>query len=254
MTPPANRSDRSGAKEVTLLPEAQAELVHAQGAVDLELAAAIAAAARLPLQNERLRVEHEARAEDLRAIRARIVAAADGERRRLERDLHDGAQQRLATLAVALEVARLQASARDTAEREMPALAAAQGEVRSALRALREIAGGLVPPVLADEGLAQAVAALAETAAVRLREPLPAGRFAPEIEATAYHVVTEAVRRSQPETVTVRAACSDERLTLTIDGEAVQPVDLVALDDRVGSLGGILRVTSHAIAAEFPCA
>ena len=126
-----------------------AELFHRPGLLaDPAVVAAVAESAGLALRSERLQAELRARLEELRAIRGRIVAAGDAERRALERDLHDGAQQRLATLAVALEVARRRADGERAAT-----LAEAQAEVRAALAALREVAHGLVPPVLADEGL-----------------------------------------------------------------------------------------------------
>ena len=171
----------------------EAELFHRPDLLDdPEIVAAVAESARLALRGERLHAELQARLEDLRAIRGRIVAAGDGERRRLEHDLHDGAQQRLATLAVSIEVARTRASGDRAAT-----LAAALNDVRAALAALREVAHGLVPPVLADEGLGPAVEAFAETAdaCVVVAGPLTAERFAPEVEATAYQVITEAVRR-----------------------------------------------------------
>jgi len=182
-------SPRRG-QEVTKLHDADAvlaEVAHAPGLLDdPSLVGAIASAARLALHNERLHAELRARLEDLRAMRGRIVSAGDAERRQLERDLHDGAQQRLATLAVSLEVARMRA----TSDRES-ALALAHADVRAALAALRTVAHGLVPPVLADEGLARAVEAFAETAdaEVWVPDPLPADRFAPELEATAGSLV-----------------------------------------------------------------
>ncbi|WP_053226699.1 histidine kinase [Solirubrobacter soli] len=240
-------------RELTPLPEGRAELAHAPGAVDAGLAAAIAAAARLPLHNERLRAEQVVRAAQLRAIRARIVAASDAERRRLERDLHDGAQQRLATLAVTLEVARLRAERTAGGSRDAGALLAAQGQVRAALAALRDIAGGLVPPVLADEGLARAVEAFAEAADVRIDGPLPEGRFPPEIETTAYRVLTESIRHAEPAGAAVHAVRERGRLRLRVTGVAVERVDLVALDDHVGALGGALEAAPGTISAELPC-
>ena len=126
-----------------------ADVYHSRGLLDdPAIAAATASAARLALHNEGLRAELLARVEDLRAMRCRIVAAGDGERRQLERDLHDGAQQRLATLAIALESARR----RGTEGEHAAALASAHAEVRAALAELREIAHGLVPAVSGRRG------------------------------------------------------------------------------------------------------
>jgi signal transduction histidine kinase len=183
------------------------------------------------------------------------VAAGDAERRRLERDLHDGAQQRLATLAVSLEAARARASGEHGA-----LLARACTEVRQTLAAMRDVAHGLMPAVLADEGLAAAVEAFAETAdaEVWVPEPLPAERLEPAVETTAYHVVCETVRRSGQTEATVRAVRQDGHLVLRIDTADPPAGDLLDLDDRVGALGGTLRVErsngpSHVV-AELPCA
>jgi signal transduction histidine kinase len=233
-----------------------AEVAHAPGLLDDPAAvSAIASAARLTLRNERLHAELRARLEDLRAMRGRIVAAGDAERRRLERDLHDGAQQRLATLAVSLEAARAHAGGEQAAT-----LAHACTEVRETLAAMRDVAHGLIPAVLADEGLAPAVEAFAETAdaEVWVPEPLPPERLEPAVETTAYHVVCEAVRRAGQTEATVRAVRENGRLVLSIDTADPPVGDLVDLDDRVGAIGGTLRVErsngkSHVV-AELPCA
>ncbi len=227
---------------------ALAELQHDPGRLDdPALAPVIASAARLALHNERLGAELLARAEDLRAVRARIVGVADSERRRLERDLHDGAQQRLATLAITLESAR-----RRSEPRRAAALLDAHAEVRGALGELREIAHGLVPAVLADEGLGPAIEALGETADLRVTGPLLEDRFAPEVEATAYHVVAEAARHGGAD---VAVTVTGGRLILSIDAVVPAPESLVELDDRVGALGGVLRVEGERrLVAELPCA
>jgi signal transduction histidine kinase len=230
---------------VSALHDGEELLAHTPRLLD---GAAIASAARLPLRNERLQAELRTRLGDLRAMRGRIVAAADGERRQLERDLHDGAQQGLASLAVAVEAAR--------ARTDDPSLAQARAEIRGALAALREVAHGLVPAVLADEGLAEAVAAFAETvdALVHLPDALPPGRLAPEVETTAYHVIVEAVRRAESGEATVRAARGDGRLVVSIDAVMPPADQLQDLDDRVGALGGELRIDPVSLVVELPCA
>src|SRR3954471_12661086 len=110
--------------------------------------------ANLTLQHERLHAARRARLEKLRASRGRIVAAADRERQALERDLHDGAQQRLVALALAIRLAR-----RDAGDTLDAALAQAEDEVRAAVVDLREVAHGLFPTVLVDEGLGPALEA-----------------------------------------------------------------------------------------------
>ena len=137
---------------------------------DSGLADEVASAVRLALENERLHAELRAQLEELRASRARIVEAGDIERRRLERDLHDGAQQRLVTLSLAVGLAIAEHG-------DDPKLARAQQELRLLLAELRELAHGIYPVALAEEGLAAAVEALAEQSrvAVRLRPPTPGG-------------------------------------------------------------------------------
>src|SRR5256714_5054802 len=135
--------------------EEVALLAHRRGLLDDPvLAEEVAATARLALENERLQAQTRADLEDLRASRARIVESGDAERRRLERDLHDGAQQRLVGLSLGLRLARLRL-------RPDPAVLLrideAETEVRTALAELRELANGLFPAVLADEGLAAAL-------------------------------------------------------------------------------------------------
>jgi signal transduction histidine kinase len=233
-----------------------AEIMHAPGLLDDPTAvSAIASDTRLTLRNERLHAELRARLEDLREMRGRIVAAGDAERRRLERDLHDGAQQRLATLAVSLEVARARATGDHGAT-----LARACAGVRATLAATRDVAHGLIPAVLADEGLAPAIEAFAETAdaEVWVPDPLPPDRLEPAVEATAYHVVCETVRRAGQTEATIRAVRDDGRLVVSINIADPPAGDLVDLDDRVGALGGKLRVErsdgASQIVAEFPCA
>ena len=233
-----------------------AELAHEPGLLDDPAAvSAIASAARLTLRNERLHAELRARLQDLRAMRARIVAAGDAERRRLERDLHDGAQQRLATLAVSLEVTRARATGAHGAT-----LARACTDVRATLAAMREVAHGLIPAVLADEGFAAAIEAFAETAdaEVLVPDPLPPDRLEPAVEATAFHVVCEVVRRAGQTEATIRAVREDGRLVLSIDSADPPAGELVDLDDRVGAVGGTLRVQrsdrESQIVVELPCA
>jgi signal transduction histidine kinase len=248
-----------GGQQVTELRDGEltlAALAHAPELLpDPAAVSAIASAARLTLRNERLHAELRARLEDVRAMRARIVAAGDAERRRLERDLHDGAQQRLATLAVSLEAAR----ARSTGE-HAATLAQACTQVRATLAAMRDVAHGLMPAVLADEGLAPAIEAFAETAdaEVWVPDPLPLDRLEPAVEAVAYHVVCEAVRRAGQTEATIRAVREDGRLVVVIVTADPPAGELVDLDDRVGALGGTLRVErsngkSHVV-AELPCA
>src|SRR5215470_124860 len=167
-----------------------AALIH-DPALDAGLVRAAGAAAGMAIANERLRAEVRAQLEQVRASRQRIVEAGDRERRRVERNLHDGAQQRLATLA--LELAML----RDRAASD-PAMAAsldqAAAELKQAIAELRELARGIHPAILTEDGLPAAVEALADRSApqVRVRADFDA-RLPGPIEATAYFVVAEAL-------------------------------------------------------------
>jgi len=227
------------------------------------LVEAACAAAGLALENERLQVELRAQLEELHSSRARLVAAGDAERRRLERDLHDGAQQRLVGLALRL---RLAARAADAPTAAM--LDQAMDELGFALAELRELARGLHPALLTDHGLAAAIQSLAA------RAPLPvdvevavAGRLAPQIEAAAYFLVAEALTNvakhadASAAAVQVEAAAERLRIEVTDDGRGgaaiAQGSGLSGLADRLAALDGRLRVQSPAgggtrLLAEIP--
>ena len=146
----------------------------------------------MALEHSRLQAEVQAQLEQVRASRARIVEAGDAERRRLERDLHDGAQQRLVTLSLALGMARDRVTGADPQLRSL--IESASNEAREALVELRELARGIHPAVLTETGLAGAIQALAERTPVATTiAAVPRGRFPAPIEATAYFVVSEAL-------------------------------------------------------------
>jgi signal transduction histidine kinase len=215
-------------------------LAHRPGLLDDPgLVDEIAATARLALENERLQAQVRAQLEDLRASRTRIVEQGDAERRRLERNLHDGAQQRLVSLALSLRLARLGCES----ETDAAALEQAEAEVRQALAELRGLAHGLYPAALTEEGLGAALEALAEQAASPLAlGPLPRERFDPKVEAAAYFVVAEILKRSGPGRVAVDAARGDGRLVLKIVTDQQPPRELTDLEDRIGALDGQLFV------------
>jgi len=232
-----------------------AMLLHRRDLVDnLELVEEVASAARLALENERLQAEVRAQLDDLHSSRVRIIEAGDAERRRLERDLHDGAQQRLVGLSLALRLLRGQLGTDQD-----PELAArldeAEAELRRAVAELRELAHGIHPAVLSDEGFAAAVEALAEGTPAPLRiTALPNERFSPAVETAAYLVVAEAAKAG---TAHVSAKRHDDALVVDVDTEA-EPDGLVDLEDRVGALDGRLAVErAHGggvrIRAEIPC-
>ena len=139
-------------------------LTHKPGLLDDgALVDELTAGARLGLENERLHAELLAQLADLRASRKRIVTTGDAERRRLERDLHDGAQQRLVALALGLRTARLHLETKPDADMALVGrVQTAEDELRDTVVALRKLAVGIFPAVLADEGLAAALDALAE--------------------------------------------------------------------------------------------
>jgi signal transduction histidine kinase len=229
-----------------------AVLVHRTGLLDNpELIEEVASAARLALENERLQAEARAQLEDLRSSRARIIEAGDAERRRLERDLHDGAQQRLVGLSLALRLLQTRFEPGD--DRQLGLLTEAETELAKAVSELRELAHGIHPAVLSDEGLPAAVEALAEEAALRIAA-LPQERFAPAVETAAYLVVAEAAKTGAAR---VRAERRDGALVVDIEAEA-EPEGLLDLEDRVGALDGRLDVERAAgggvrIRAEIPC-
>lgn len=268
LTLPPEGAERS----VTLLERAGqpvAALIH-DAAVDdnPELVEAAAAVARLALENERLQAEIKAQLQQVRASRARIITTGDAERRRIERDLHDGAQQRLVTLSLVLGLARDQAAATaDSALEEV--LDEAAEQLRMALAELRELARGIHPAVLSQAGLHAAIESLADRLPVAVIVAYgPVMRFEPAIEAAAYFVVAEAltnvVKYAHANVVHVRVTYSDGHLTMEVMDDGVGGADpsrgsgLVGLMDRVGALAGRLDVASEPgrgsrVTATLPC-
>lgn len=213
----------------------------------------VVSAARLALQNEQLQAEVRAQLEDLRASRARIVETADAERRRLERDLHDGAQQRIVALSLGLQLLRSQLGSVPDPEREAR-LAAAQSKLQQGLAELRELAHGIYPAVLGDEGLAAALEALAEQADVPIRlEALAEGRFPTAVENAAYFTILEAIEGSEAASLWIEH--EDDRLVVRVRSSTngAQP-DRTEIADRVGALDGRLTERDGEIRAEIPCA
>ena len=194
-----------------------------------------------------------ARLEELRSSRARIVEAADAARRRIERDLHDGAQQRLVSMALEVRLAR----ARVAREPESAAgfLEHLGEELAEASAELRELARGIHPAVLTDRGLAAAISALASRAPVPVEVvELPEDRFAAATEATAYFTVAEALtnvaKYAQATHATVRVASETDTLVVEVRDDGVGGADagngsgLSGLSDRVGACEGTLSVSS----------
>jgi len=226
----------------------------------------VAAAAGLAMENERLQAQLRARVEELRTSRARIVEAGTHERRRLERNLHDGAQQRLVALSLTLRLA--QGKVHDQPETADQLLSAAQEELNLALAELRELARGIHPAILSDRGLPAALEALAGRAsiAVDLTE-LPGERLPEPIEAAAYFVVAEALTNvvkyahASQATVSVKRRNGSAIVEVADDGiggaDPGRGSGLRGLADRVSALDGRMEIQSPAgagtrLRAEIP--
>jgi len=223
-------------------------VAHRRGLLDdPQLVDELATTARLAIDHERLQATHRARLEELRASRERIVATADRERRALERDLHDGAQQGLVTLGLSIRLARRHRPEEDAG------LAGAEEHVRAAVVDLREVAHGLFPTVLADEGLGPAIDVLSEQAPRLVARRLPDARFPDAVESAAYFATREALRLTERE-VAVDAVAEDGRLWLTIAADGAIDGALTQIQDRVGAAGGTVTTRAGELRLEMPCA
>jgi signal transduction histidine kinase len=220
-------------------------VLHRRGLLDdPQLVAQLATTARLAIDHERLRAARHARLSELRASRERIVATADRERRALERDLHDGAQQRLVTLGLAIRLAR------HTSDHE--ALAEAEERVRAAVVDLRKVAHGLFPLVLEEEGLGPAIDVLSEQSPRLVALRLPDGRLPAAVESAAYFAAHEALRLSDGD-VTVDALAQDGHLRMTIAAGGELDGAITQIQDRVGAAGGTATVRAGELLLEMPC-
>jgi signal transduction histidine kinase len=234
---------------------------------DPGLVRAVAATARMTIENERLHAEVRAQLEEVRASRARIVAFGDAERRRVERNLHDGAQQRLVNLSLALGIARSQVGTASDQELAL-ALDEAAAELRLAVAELRELARGIHPVILSEAGLGPALASLAERSPIPVTvTAAPPGRLPRHVEETAYYVaceaLTNAAKHAQATAVTIGARSLDGRLLVEVgdDGAGGANPDgsgLRGLADRVAALDGQFRIHSPPgegtkVTAVLPC-
>jgi signal transduction histidine kinase len=252
--------ERDGARVAALLHDPSLE-------EEPELLAAVAAALSISLENAHLHVEIRARLEELRGSRARIVESAQDERQRLERNLHDGAQQRLVALSLDLGLLEEQlAGDRSATER----VHKARREVGASLHELREIARGIHPAVVTGHGLAVALEQLVARAAVpiRLTVEVP-GRLSEAIEVASYYVVAESLtnvsKYAQASEATVEVSRSKGFVLVEVADNGIGGADtergsgLRGLADRVEALDGRLRVWSPTgggtrVQAEIPCA
>jgi signal transduction histidine kinase len=204
--------------------------------------------------------------EELRESRTRIVAAQDEERRRIERDLHDGAQQRFVNAMLSVGMAQaVEGPNRPSAE----LLEQATREMQAGLSELRALARGLHPPLLTDEGLPVAIASLADRSPILTTVTIHADRrYAEPVEVTAYFVVAEALanaaKHSRASTIAIRLDEVDGKLCVEVEDDGVGGVDpqrgsgLIGLQDRAAAVGGLLAFDSDGhgtiVRAEIPCA
>jgi signal transduction histidine kinase len=240
---------------------------NAELAQERDLVQAVGATAALTLENERLAAELHARVDELRASRARIVTAGYAERQRLERDLHDGAQQRLMALGINLRLAR-DLVASDTQE-AAALLDASLEELNQATRELRELARGIHPAVLTERGLEAALNGLAGRSPVPVDVvETPAERLPSPVESAVYFVVAEALtnvaRYAQARAVRVIVVRSSGHVAVLVSDDGVGGADpangsgLRGLSDRVTALDGHLELTSAngygtILRATIPC-
>ena len=209
---------------------------------------AVGSVARMALENERLSAQVRAQLEEVRASRQRIVQAGDAERRRVERDLHDGAQQRLVALAMRLDAAR------GTTTDARALIDATTAELGVAIREVRQLARGLHPTILTEAGLRSAIEALAERTPLPVEVEASADRYPATVEAAAYFVVAEALTNvaryagATHAAVTVRS--EGDHLTVEVRDDGQGGADPAAgsglrgLADQVAAIGGTLEVSS----------
>ena len=232
-----------------------------------ELVDSVCAAAGLTLENERLQAELRARLTELQASRARLVEATEAERRRIERDLHDGTQQRLVSIAMSLGL--LESKLPGKPSQAQPIVRETRQALAAALDELRELTQGIHPTILAERGLPVALDELCHRAALPTHLQLDLScRLPDQVESAAYFVVSEALtnatKHSHGSEVRVKAACAAGLLTIEVADDGIggaaagHGTGLRGLTDRVEALGGTLTVSSPpgrgtTLRAEFPC-
>jgi signal transduction histidine kinase len=231
-----------------------------------ELLAAVTAAAGIAVENARLQADLRARLEELRGSRARVIDAAQKERQRLERNLHDGAQQRLIALSLQLSLleARLEGDSDATIQLDQ-----ARREIALSLEELRDVARGIHPAVLSGHGLQVALESIVARASVPVRLTVELeGRLQERLEVVAYYVVSESLaniaKHARATRATVAVGRRDGDMVVEVVDDGIGGADtergsgLRGLADRVEALGGRLRVwTPHGggtrVKAEIPC-
>ena len=231
-----------------------------------ELVEAVSAAAGIAIENGRLHVELRARLEELRGSRSRVLEAGQNERQRLERNLHDGAQQRLIALSLDLSLLEQELAADGGASER---LAQARQEIATSLGELREVARGIHPAVVSGHGLAVALEQLTARAPVPVRLRVAVDERLPDpVEVAAYYLVSEGLanvaKHASASAATVEVSRANGQVVVEIVDDGVGGADsergsgLRGLADRVEALGGRLRVWSPTgggtrVKAEMPC-
>lgn len=227
---------------------------------------AVAAAAGMALEVNRLNMQVMAQLDEVNASRARILQASDTARRRVERDLHDGAQQRLVALGLRLQRARRQAGSGDR-DHLAALLDEATSEVRDTIEEIRAVSRGSQPALLTERGLATAVDALAERAPVPVHIDITAERLPASAERTAYYVIAEGLTNMAKHAMATSAQVSITRrnglacITISDDGKGGAEIaggsGLEGLNDRVAATGGTFDISSGpggtTLKATFPC-
>jgi signal transduction histidine kinase len=255
----ATRIERDGAPVAALIHDPSLE-------DEPELLGAVSAAAEIALENSRLQVELQARLEELKESRARVIEVGQRERQRLERNLHDGAQQRLIALSLELSLLEEQlVSDPDARER----LEQARQEIATSLEELRAVAHGLHPAVVSEHGLAVALESMAARAPVPVRVMVDPERLPEPLEVAAYYVVSESLanigKHARASSATIDIAWRDDIVVVEVTDDGIGGADsergsgLRGLADRVEALGGRLRVWTPRgggtrVRAEIPCA
>jgi signal transduction histidine kinase len=269
---PAHLPPDGGDRAVTLITSDTvpvAALVHDAALMeDPGLVNGLAAAVRLTIDNEQLQRRIKAQLDDVATSRARLLAEADAQRRRIERDLHDGAQQRLIGVALALKLAEVQVGEK-TEEETRRALARAVVDLGEAITELRDLARGIHPAVLSESGLAAALESLADRCPLPVSVSIDLPAELPEVmAATAYFAVAEALtnvtKHSGASSARIGASTSGSTMAITVndDGRGGASLDggsgLRGISDRLQAVGGSLRVLSPVgrgthVEIELPC-